>query len=80
MRVLYEKGLDALASGLSALGYETALLEPGATGDAVLFCSSAHAALRARPAPGGTLLLNARGMSAAQAAQAIRRRAQGPVL
>lgn len=80
MRVLYERGLAPLAAELSALGFETAALEDGGEADAVLFAASAHAALRARPGPGGALLLNARGMNAAQAANALRKRARGPVL
>lgn len=79
MRVLYERGLSPLAAELSALGFETALLEEGVAADAVLFAANAHAALRTRGAPGGTVLINARGMNAAQAAAAIHRRAQSPV-
>lgn len=80
MRILYERGLDPLAAELSAMGFETAALETGGEADAVLFCASAHAALRARPGAGGAFLLNARGMNAAQAARALRGRAQSPIL
>lgn len=79
MRILYERGLDPLAAQLAAMGFETARLEDGGTADAVLFAAGAHAAMRARPAAHGTLLLNARGMNAAQAANAVRRRMQEPI-
>ena len=51
----------------------------GGAADAVLFASGAHAAMRVRPGAGGALLLNARGMNAAEAANAVRRRAREPI-
>ena len=79
MRVLYERGLAPLAAQLSTMGCETAPLDEGGAADAVLFQTGAHAAMRARPGAKGALLINARGMNAAQAAGAIRRRRQEPI-
>lgn len=79
VRILYERGLDPLAAELAAMGFETARLEEGGAADAVLFASGAHAAMRVRPGAGGALLLNARGMNAAEAANAVRRRAREPI-
>lgn len=79
MRVLYESSLAPLAAQLAAMGFETAPLDEGGAADAVLFQAGAGAAMRARPGANGALLLNARGMNAAQAAGAIRRRLQEPI-
>ena len=79
MKVLYHQELARLAVALQAMGFEMQPLAEDATADAILFASVSKAAMKTRPAPGGTLLLNARGMSAAEAAQALRRKTQTPL-
>lgn len=79
MVVLYASELAPLATALGTMGFEMHPMQEGMAADAVLFSASPGSAMRARPAPGGALLLNARGMSAAQAAQALRRRSQAPL-
>ena len=68
-----------LAQQLGAMGFEMHPMGAGIAADAVLFTSAPGRAMRARPAPGGALLLNVAGMSAAQAAEALRRRSQAPL-
>ncbi len=80
MKVVYQNDLAPLAQQLGAMGFDMHPMGTSVPADAVLFTSAPGRALRTRPAPGGAVLLNVRGMSAAQAAQALRRRAQAPVL
>jgi len=79
VKVVYQSDLAPLAQQLGAMGFEMHPLGAEIAADAVLFTASPARALAARPAPGGALLLNVRGMNAAQAAQALRRRCQGPL-
>ncbi|GHU83636.1 hypothetical protein FACS1894196_3830 [Clostridia bacterium] len=79
MKVLYPGDLAPLARELGAMGFEMCPIGGQEAADAVLFTHSPARALAVRPAPGGALVLNVRGMSAAQAAQALRRRTQAPI-
>jgi len=79
MKVMYQSDLAPLAAALGKMGFEMHPLGAELAADAVLFTSAPGRALAARPAPSGTLLLNVRGMSAAQAAEALRRRCQAPL-
>jgi len=79
MKVLYQQELAHLVPVLQTMGFEMHPLSDDATADAILFASSPQAAMRAHAVPGGTLLLNVRGMSPSEAAQALRRRAQTPL-
>lgn len=79
MRVLYQENLSSLAHALSNMGFEMHPMGADIAADAVLFTTSSHRALKAKPGAGGAFLLNAKGLSAAQAAQALRRRSQMPL-
>ena len=80
MKVVYQNDLTGLARQLGGMGFEMHPMGAPVAADAVLFTSMPRHALAAKPAQGGALLLNVRGMSAAQAAEALRRRAQEAVL
>lgn len=79
MKVVYQPDLVPLARALGAMGFEMHPLGADVAADAVLFTSLPGRALHARPAPGGALLLNVRGLNAAETARALRRRAQTPL-
>ena len=74
MKVLYQEGLGSLAGALGKMGFEMHPLGEDIVADAVLFTSSAKRALQSKPGAHGALLLNAKGLNAAQAADALRRR------
>ncbi len=80
MVVTYQQDLAPLAQQLGAMGFEMHPMGADIAADAVLFTSQSARALTAMPAGRGAVLLNVKGMSAAQAAQALRRRAAGPIL
>jgi len=80
MVVAYQSDLGALARELGTMGFEMHPLGDEVAAEAVLFTSQPARALAQAPARRGALLLNVRGMNAAQAAQALRRRAAGPIL
>lgn len=75
MKVAYQPGLEAMARSLSGMGFD--MLAPGSAqeADAAIFAGEA-VEWRVRPGERGALLLNVRGMSAVQAAAALRRRSQ----
>ena len=75
MKVAYQPGLEAMAGSLSGMGFEMAPAGSGQEMDAVIF-TGGMVGLRFRPSVRGAFLLNVRGMSPAQAAQALRRRSQ----
>ena len=79
MKVLYQEGLASLAGALTEMGFEMHPMGEDIEADAVLFTSSVRRALQSKPGAHGALLLDARGLNAAQAAQALRRRAQTPL-
>ncbi|MDR0928642.1 MAG: YkuS family protein [Oscillospiraceae bacterium] len=79
MTVVYPQELTPLAQALSGMGFTMQPMGAEVAADAVLFTSSPHLAMRERPGAQGALLLNVRGMSAAQTAQALRRRSQAPL-
>ncbi|MCL1965033.1 MAG: hypothetical protein FWF69_08235 [Firmicutes bacterium] len=79
MKVVYQSDLTALARQLGSMGFEMHPMGAAVAADAVLFTSAPERAIRTRPAAGGAFLLNVRGMNAAQAAQALRRRSQAPL-
>lgn len=79
MKVLYQENLSTLASALSNMGFEMHPLGSDIVADAVLFTTSAQRAFASKPGASGTFLLNAKGLSAAQTAQALRRRSQAPL-
>ena len=79
MKVLYQEDLSPLAGELARMGFEMHPLGEDIVADAVLFTSSAKRALQSKPGAHGALLLNARGLNAAQAAQALRRRMRMPL-
>ena len=79
MKVLYQEDLSSLANALSRMGFEMHPMGEDILADAVLFTTSAQRALQSRPGLRGALMLNAKGLNAAQAAQALRRRTQAPL-
>jgi len=79
MKVLYQEDLSSLASALSRMGFEMHPMGEDITADAVLFTSSAKRAFQSRPGVHGAVLLNAKGLNAAQAAHALRRKMQTPL-
>jgi hypothetical protein len=79
MKVTYQQGLENLAGSLSQMGFEMIPLGQEQETDAVLYRQGIEAALRARPSGRGALLLNVRGLSAAQTAQALRRRCHAQI-
>lgn len=79
MKVVYQTDLGPLAGQLGAMGFEMHPMGADVAADAVLFTASPGRALKARPGASGALLLNVRGMSAAEAARALRRRSQAPI-
>jgi len=79
MVVLYEQGLEDIASQLSAMGYHMHPIKAMIPADAVLYVSDPHAALSAVCAQSGAPLLCVRSMSAPQIAAAIRRRSVQPL-
>jgi len=80
MKVAYQPELEQMAKSLAALGFDMCPLGQEDAADAVLFEASAGNALRARCGKQGAVLLNVRGMNAAEAAQALRRRCKGSIL
>ncbi len=80
MKVVYPADLSQLANTLGSMGFEMHPMGADIMADAVLYAASPSKAFAVRPSPGGAFLLDVRGMSAAQAAQALRRRAQAPIL
>lgn len=79
MKVVFQNDLEPLARVLGNMGFEMHPMGEDVTADAVLFTSSPARALAAKPSSRGALLLNVRGMSAAQTAEALRRRSQAPL-
>lgn len=79
MKVVYAPGLEALAQSLGRMGFEMHPMGDNVAADAVLCEGSLRPALNTRSAAGGALLLNVRGLSPAQTAQALRRRCQLPL-
>lgn len=79
MKVLYQENLAQLAGALGKMGFEMHPMGEDIDADAVLFTSSARRALESRPGSRGVLLLNAKGLTAAQAANALRRRLPTPL-
>ncbi len=80
MTVIYQPDLAPLAGQLGAMGFEMHPLGTDVLADAVLFTNAAARALAAKPAPAGALLLNVRGLNAAQTAAALKRRARERIL
>lgn len=79
MIVLYENGLEDVASQLASMGYTMYPLRSMMPADAVLYMSDPHAALSAACGSSGAPLLCVRSMNAAQIAAAIRRRSVQPL-
>lgn len=79
MKVLYQENLASLADALGRMGFEMHPMGEDVAVDAVLFTSSAKSALQSRPGAHGALMLNAKGLNAAQAAHALRRRSRTPL-
>lgn len=79
MNVVYTPGLEALAQSLGSMGFHMHPMGADISADAVLCEGDLRAALRARSAPGGTFVLNVRGLSPTQTAQALRRRCRTPL-
>ena len=79
MKVLYQEGLASLAGALGKMGFEMHPMNEEIEADAVLYTSSVKRALQSKPGIHGALLLNARGLNAAQAADALRRRMRTPL-
>lgn len=79
MNVVYTPGLEGLAQSLGSMGFHMHPLDADVSADAVLCEGNLHAALRTRSAPGGAFVLNVRGLSPAQTAQALRRRCRTPL-
>lgn len=75
MKVAYQPGLEALAGSLTGMGFDMMPVGSQQEMDAVIF-EGGMKNLRFKPSGKGALLLNVRGMSPAQAAQALRRRSQ----
>lgn len=75
MKVAFEPGLEGLADSLGSMGFDMVPLGQENETDAVLYQAHFQAALGARPASRGAVMLNVRGMSAGETAQALRRRA-----
>ncbi len=74
MKVTYQQGLEGLANSLEQMGFEMIPLGQELETDAVLYQQGIEVALSARPSKRGALLINVRGLSPAQTAQALRRR------
>jgi 4-hydroxyphenylpyruvate dioxygenase-like putative hemolysin len=79
MKVAFQQGLEGLADSLGQMGFEMIPLGQELETDAVLYQQGIEVALRARPSKRGALLLNVHGMSAAQTAQALRRRSNSQI-
>lgn len=80
MKVVYEQGLAPLAAALHTMGFEMHPMGAEVLADAVLFTASSGAAMRQKPGQGGALVLNVRGLSAAETAEALKRRVHGALL
>ncbi len=74
MTVAFEQGLEALAGSLSGMGFTMVPLGQESETDAVLYQQGLTVALGARPSRRGAVILNVRGLSAAQTAEALRSR------
>ncbi len=74
MKVAFQQGLEPLADSLTQMGFDMVPLGQEQETDAVLYQQGIEVALRAKPSRRGAMLLNVRGLSAAQTAQALRRR------
>lgn len=79
MTVTYQPGLENLAGSLSDMGFTMVPLGQAEETDAVLYTQGLEGALRVRPGKRGALLLNVRGLSATQTAEALRRRCHAQI-
>lgn len=79
MTVAYQPGLENLAGSLSDMGFTMVPLGQTEETDAVLYTQGLEVALRVRPSKRGALLLNVRGLSATQTAEALRRRCHAQI-
>ncbi|MEG0766398.1 MAG: hypothetical protein RR482_01665 [Clostridia bacterium] len=79
MKVIYQSGLEALAHSLHTMGFEMHAMQEQVAADAVLFAQDLQGAAKTRVRKHGAMLLNVRGLSAAQTAEALRRRCNGPL-
>lgn len=79
MNVVYTPGLEALAQSLGSMGFSMHSADAPVAADAILCDGNMRQAFAVRSAPSGAFILNVRGMSAAQTAQALRRRCQTPL-
>ncbi len=80
MKVAYPANLSQMAGALGSMGFEMHPLDANILADAVLYTTSPMRAMSVKPAARGAFLLDVRGMSAAQAAQALRNRTREPIL
>lgn len=79
MKIVYAPETAPLAHDLRGMGFELHAMGEDVAADAVLFAANARDALHVRPGSAGALLLNVRGLSAAETAEALRRRIRGSI-